>query len=94
MGFHRLAIASGDLINTATSCVRANAPGANGEWRNGALTLQAVAVDSTGTDAFSTSTALSAGGVQGVATSGLLWETTVFYHWSNVCYGATGWTTP
>ena len=64
-----------------TGDVKKNEPGPNGEWRNGALTIQAVAVNPDGTDAFTTDTALSNGGVQGAATSGLLWESTFFWHW-------------
>jgi len=94
VGFHLLAIPSGGLHNTETRCVRDNDPGASGEWRNGALTLQAVAVDTSGADAFSTDTSVSGGGVQGVATSGLLWETTLFWHWSGACYGTSSWTAP
>ena len=89
--FDLFAIPKGDLHNTETGCVKANDPGANGEWRNGALTIQAVAVNSDGTDDFTTSTSLSAGGVHGVATDGLLWELTVFWHWSGDCYGTSGW---
>ncbi len=68
VAFHHLALASGGVHNTETSCVRDNDPGAYGEWRNGALTLQAVAVDSAGNDDFTTDTSYSSGGVQGVAT--------------------------
>ena len=91
LSFHELAIPLGGLHNTETGCVRDNDPGAAGEWRNGALTIQAVAVDSDGT----TSTAASAGGVQGAATSGLLWESTVFWHWNGrECYGESDWYAP
>ncbi len=94
LGFHRLAIPSGDLHPTLTGCVRDNDPGAAGEWRNGALTIQAVEVDSSGADAFTTDTSYSNGGVQGVATSGLLWEATVFWHYSGDCYGEPTWPAP
>ena len=63
--FHRLSIPLGALHPTETHCVRSNDGGALGEWRNGALTVQAVAVDDDGTDAFNTDTGLSSGGVQG-----------------------------
>ena len=79
-------ISQGGLVPTNTGDVKGNTPGLNGEWRNGALTIQAVAVNANGSDAFSTSNALSAGGVQGVATSGLLWEATLFWHWDGDSY--------
>ena len=95
VAFHHLALASGGVHNTETSCVRDNDPGAYGEWRNGALTLQAVAVDSAGNDDFTTDTSYSSGGVQGVATSGLLWEATIFWHWDgDACYGESDWYLP
>ena len=75
--------------------MKSNDPGAHGEWRNGALTIQAVAVDASGADTFTTDTSISAGGVQGGATSGLLWESTVFWHWNgHACYGDTDWYRP
>ena len=80
-------IAAGGLIPTVTSNVRNNTPGLLGEWRNGALTVQLVLVNSNGTNGFTTNLGYSNGGVQGVATSGLLWESTVFYHWSGAAYG-------
>ncbi len=69
---------AGGIIPTTTEAVRKNIPGRNGEWRNGALTIQAVRVNADGSPAFTTDVALSAGGVQGVARSGLLWEATLF----------------
>jgi hypothetical protein len=89
--FHWLAIPLGQLHHSQTGCVKGNDAGANGEWRNGALTVQAVAVNTDGTDAYTADTSLSAGGSQGVARSGLLWEMTVFNHWGGPCYGASGW---
>jgi hypothetical protein len=76
------AIASGELVGSETACVRNNTPGPNGEWRNGALTLQAVRADRIDTD-----TGLSAGGVHGVQVDagGLLWEGVVFWHWPANC---------
>ena len=79
-------ISQGGLVPTNTGDVRSNTPGRHGEWRNGALTIQAVAVDSGGSDDFDTDTDLSAGGAQGVATSGLLWEATIFWHWDGESY--------
>jgi hypothetical protein len=79
---------------TSTGCVRDNELGPHREWRNGALTLQAVELDEEdASDAFSTDLALSAGGVHGVATSGLIWESTIFWHWDGPCYHEAGWST-
>jgi hypothetical protein len=80
-------IGTGGLLGTVTGAVRSNTPGRYGEWRNGAVTVQLVKVNPDGTDGFRTSTAISAGGVQGVATSGLLWETTFFWHHRAAAYG-------
>ena len=80
------AILAGGVIPTNTGSVRDNVPGLHNEWRNGALTIQAVAVDKDGVDAFTTETDLSNGGQQGVATSGLLWECTIFWHWDGDSY--------
>ena len=88
--FPENAILSGGLVPTKTGEVRANKPGKNGEWRNGALTIQAIAVNDEGTPAYTTDNSLSAGGVQGVATSGLLWEATIFWHWSGESYDKEG----
>lgn len=87
------AILTGGLIPTCTGDVRANHPGLNGEWRNGALTIQAVLVNPDGTDGFTTEQSLSAGGVHGVATSGLLWECTLFWHWVGPSYHMVEWGT-
>ena len=80
-------IAAGGLIPTVTGAVRSNTPGRNGEWRNGALTVQVVKVNADGSDAFTVNTSFSGGGFQGVATSGLLWETTYFWHSNTGPYG-------
>jgi type II secretory pathway pseudopilin PulG len=80
-------IALGGLLETVTGHVKSNNPGLYGEWRNGALTIQAVKVNPDGSDAFTVNTAFSNGGVQGVATTGLLWETTFFYHGNSGPYG-------
>jgi hypothetical protein len=50
-------------------------------------------VNADGTDAFTTDPSLSVGGVQGVATSGLLWEMTLFWHWDGPCADDPGWLT-
>ena len=74
------AIGTGGIIPTSTGQVRSNTPGLYGEWRNGALTVQVVKVNPDGSDAFTTNRAYSNGGNQGTATSGLLWECTMFNH--------------
>jgi hypothetical protein len=84
------AIQAGGVLPTNTGDVKKNVLGKNGEWRNGALTIQAVAVNSDGSDAFATDNGKSNGGVQGVATSGLLWESTIFYHWDGPSYHVPG----
>ena len=79
-------IANGGLIQGNPGHVKNNTPGIYGEWRNGAFTIQVVRVNDSGYDAFTTNTTFSGGGVQGVATSGLLWECTVFHHGSGGPY--------
>ncbi len=81
------------LHPTQTKNVKENFVGRHGEWRNGALTIQAVEVNADGTDNFTTNQSYSNGGVQGVATSGLLWEATIFWHWEGPAYHETGWYT-
>ena len=78
ISFALSAIEDGGLIPTATGCVKHNNPGANGEYRNGALTIQALNADSFNIDS-STGAASLAGG-------GLLWESTIFWHKDNNCY--------
>lgn len=90
--FDTLAIINRELVPTVTGCVRDNVLGVNGSWRNGALTLQAVAVDANGADAFTTDASMSDGD-HPVATSGLLWETTIFWHWSGPCSDDPTWAT-
>ncbi len=77
---------SGGLIQGNTGHVKNNTPGIFGEWRNGALTIQVVKVNSDGSDGFTVNTAFSNGGVQGVATTGLYWEATLFHHGSGGPY--------
>ncbi len=84
-------IPNGNLIPTNTGDVKKNVPGKFGEWRNGALTIQAVQVNADGSDGFTTNTSLSNGGVHGVATSGLLWESTIFWHWKGPSYHESDW---
>ncbi len=80
MSFSALAIVQGGLIGTATGCVRGNHPGFNGEYRNGALTVQAIDATTGTIDP-----------VHHNATAGLLWESTVFWHWKGGCYGTEKW---
>jgi hypothetical protein len=44
-------------------------------------------------DAFDTDLGLSNGGVQGLATDGLLYEISVFWHWRGPSYDEAGWAT-
>ncbi|MCB1204119.1 MAG: type II secretion system protein [Verrucomicrobiae bacterium] len=73
------------VIPTVTGEVKANTLGKANEWRNGALTIQAVSINSDGSDGFTTDTALS-NGDQGAARSGLLWEAALFWHWGGDSY--------
>jgi hypothetical protein len=92
--FHPLVFAMREVHPSSTGCVRDNELGPDGEWRNGALTLQAVEVDDDdGSDDFTTDLTMSAGGVHGVATAGLIWEGTMYWHWDGPCYGESGWFT-
>lgn len=73
------------IIPTNTGDVVGNVLGRDSEWRNGALTLQAVRVNSDGSPGYSLDPSRSNGG-PGVATSGLLWEAAVFWHWDGDSY--------
>lgn len=88
--FDQDVIMEASVIPTVTGDVRGNTPGKGGEWRNGSLTVQAVLVNPDGSDAFTTSQSLSAGGVQGAATSGFLWEVAVYWHWPGPSYDDSG----
>lgn len=74
-----------EIIPTNTGEVKDNTLGREGEWRNGSLTIQAVAVSSDGSDSFTTDSTLSAGG-HGAATTGLIWEGALFWHWDGDSY--------
>lgn len=94
-------IINGDIIPTKTGCVRGNDPGALGEYRNGALLLQALdasvmtggyKVVGSGVDKRYESSATGVGSnwvnyTLGYAMKGLFWESTVFWHWQGSCYG-------
>jgi hypothetical protein len=71
------AIAAGGLVPTQTGCVKRNDAGANGEYRNGALTFQAINIDQAYT--IDTSTGVARGSTD------LLWEATLFWHWDGAC---------
>jgi hypothetical protein len=100
LSFDAFAIISGDLLPTKTSCVKDNNEGAEGEYRNGALMIQALdASNQVGgwsydedTDIYSTGSA-SVNGEQSYATAGLIWESSLFWHWDGPCYGDDGWET-
>jgi len=99
LSFDAYAILNGDLIPTNTGCVRGNDPGAKGEYRNGALMVQALdataLVDGSyvlgGDPGEYTSASSSINEEHGYATAGLLWESTVFWHWDGDCYGEESW---
>ncbi len=73
------------VIPTTTGDVVSNILGKGNEWRNGSLTVQAVAVGADGKDGFSTDAGLS-NGDHGAARSGLLWEAALFWHWDGESY--------
>lgn len=73
------------VIPTNTGDVVSNVLGKDGEWRNGALTIQAVAVNGDGSSAYSINEGLSNGN-HGAAVSGMLWEAAIFWHWSGDSY--------
>ncbi len=77
------AIVNRQLVPTQTWCVKKNIPSSDGRWRNAALTIWAVEVDSNGNDAF-TLTHDTTGNITGI-TDGLLWESTLFWHWKGPC---------
>ena len=98
LSFDAFAILNGDLLPTTTGCVRGNTPGVLGEYRNGALMLQALDASSVGGGfVFDAATQRYVAGSTalhsplGYATEGLLWETTVFWHWNGPCYGDSDW---
>lgn len=73
------------IIPTTTGNVVSNVLGKYNEWRNGSLTIQAVAVNGDGSDGFLTDSSLSSGD-HGAARSGLLWEAALFWHWDGESY--------
>jgi len=98
LSFDAFAILSGDLVPSVTGCVRKNNRGQQGEYRNGALMVQALdASDISG--GFVEDEALElwvAGSTSihtelGYADRGLFWESTVFWHWDGPCYSDPAW---
>jgi len=98
LSFDAYAILSGDLMPSKTGCVRGNNAGQLGEYRNGALMIQAVdASDISSGFVFDEalqqyvagSTAIHSS--HGYATAGLFWESTVFWHWDGPCYHDPDW---
>jgi hypothetical protein len=98
MSFDAFAILRGDLLGTKTGCVKDNTAGRNGEWRNGALFVQALDakwedpayVLDVLTDTYvGVNNSVKAG--HNYATDGLLWESTVFWHWDDSCYHEDDW---
>ncbi|MCZ6444717.1 MAG: PilC/PilY family type IV pilus protein, partial [Planctomycetota bacterium] len=86
MNFNALAILQGGLIGTRTGCVKHNDPGPSGEYRNGALTVQAIAWDGSKT------VAQLIHDSHHYAESDLLWEATIFWHWNaGECTHDAGW---
>jgi hypothetical protein len=65
------AISSGGLVGLSSGNVKKNNPGANGEYRNGALTIQAIDVDGLSLDLTTGAASLE---------SRLLWETNLYWH--------------
>ncbi len=100
LSFDAFAILSGDLLPTKTGCVRGNNAGALGEYRNGALMIQAVEIDADkvgeGFEFDEDMQVYKSGntvidGTHGYTIDGLLWESTTFWHWDGPCYGEPEW---
>ncbi len=98
LSFDTYAILNGDLLPTKTGCVRSNTAGPDGEYRNGALLLQALDASdvSDGFEFDASDGVYEADSTEihwpmGYATEGLLWESTVFWHWSGECFGEPAW---
>jgi hypothetical protein len=110
MTFSPYAITKGGIIPTETGCVRKNNRGSQGEYRNGALIVQAVdAASFAGSFTYDpVNKVYSMGGIGAAgavkvdvgagrnvvyANKGLLWESSVFWHWKGGCYGSVGYET-
>lgn len=68
------ALSDNGLIPTETSTVRSNTPGPNGEYRDGALIIQAINVNDM---------SLNADLRVADSDAGLFWESTIFWHFKN-----------
>ena len=98
LSFDAFAILSGDLVPSVTGCVRKNNAGQKGEYRNGALMIQALDASDV-SDGFEHNGAIQqyvAGSAaihsqHSYATDGLFWESTVFWHWDGPCYADPDW---
>ena len=101
VSFASNAILTGGLVPTATGCVKGNDPGKFNEYRNGAFTIQAVDAASfpaqvnelVGPDDGDIRGGKGTGLVKHIAdgNSALLWESTLFWHWTGGCYGTAVW---
>lgn len=78
LGLPASATLNGALVDTATPCVRANDPGPNGQYRNGALVVQAVPASGFALNAKT--------GTAPVGTSPF-WEVSAFNHVTPQCLG-------
>ncbi len=84
--FDEDAIVNAGLIPSNTGDVKGNEPGRDGEWRNGALTLQVVKVNPDGSAIAPLDPSISNGN-HGVAPAPtMLHELTVFWHWPGDSY--------
>jgi hypothetical protein len=102
LAFAKDVISKGGVHPTETGCVKDNEPGQNREYRNGALTIQAL--DATGhNDTYVYDDSLSAyissakshaihdlghaASQDGEDDGTMFWETSVFWHWKGGCFG-------
>ena len=99
MSFDTFALVNGQLLGTNTGCVKSNQPGFNGEYRNGALMVQALDASDLGDgfvhdtiNAQFTTGSAAIHDTRGYAKKGLFWESTLFWHWDpGQCYGDDTW---
>jgi hypothetical protein len=101
--FDAFAILKGELLGTNTGCVRGNDVGALGEYRNGALVVQAInaknfsgfVYDAPTNTYIAAKTVLDGTHLFAVEvpsrTTPMFWESSVFWHWDGDCYGEDGW---
>ncbi len=97
VSFDAFAILDGGILGTKTGCVKGNDPGLFNEYRNGAFLIQVIDVANKTQIAGDATTPIhyatdSAGGLADNTSDGLLWESTIFWHWSGgACYGDSNW---